>query len=314
MCPATGIASSPRVVARTTFALWGGRASVTVADESALDAAVSAVRRTVQAFDDACSSFRADSELTLVNASAGEPIVVGGLLLTAVRAALRAARETGGAVDPTVGQVLIAHGLLPRLSPTARARIERAPGHLTVTLDEVASSVQAPRGVCLDLGATAKALAADMAAAGAAAAGRCGVLVALCGDIAVAGEPPAGGWRVRVTDDHRRDDGAGQTVTITEGGLATSSVTVRRADDGVTHHLIDPGTGLATAGPWRTATVAARTCLEANTASTAAIVLGAGAPGWLRARGLPARLAGVDANVRHLGGWPTEGDDLCPRP
>ena len=310
MRQATGIASPARVGARSTFGLWGGRASVTVTDRSALDAAVSELRRTIDAFDDTCSSFRGDSELALVNGSAGEPIVVSPLLLTAVRVALRAARETGGAVDPTVGQALIAHGLSPRSGPAARPRIERAPGYLTVKLDEAASSVHLPRGVRLDLGATAKALAADMAAAAAAASGGCGVLVALCGDIAVAGEPPADGWRIRVTDDHRRDDGPGQTVTVTGGGLATSSVTVRRGDDGVSHHLIDPATGLATAGPWRTATVAAPTCVQANTASTAAIVLGASAPAWVEARQLPVRLAGGDAGVRHLGGWPTEGDDL----
>ena len=100
----------------------------------------------------------------------------------------------------------------------------------------------------MDLGATGKALAADMAAAAAASATGCGVLVSLCGDVAVAGDPPPDGWQIRVTDDHRHGNAPGQTVTISDGGLATSSVTVRPAGDGVTHHLIDPTTGLPTAG------------------------------------------------------------------
>jgi thiamine biosynthesis lipoprotein len=149
-----------------------------------------------------------------------------------------------------------------------------------------------------------------MAAAKATSAAGCGVLVSLCGDVAVAGDPPADGWQIRVTDDHRHSDAPGQTVTITGGGLATSSLTVRRGDDGVTHHLIDPTTGLPAAGPWRTATVAAPSCVEANTASTAAIVLGAKAPAWLEARRLPARLVGANATIRYTGGWPTGGDDL----
>jgi thiamine biosynthesis lipoprotein ApbE len=303
-------AVSRRTGARSEFALWGGEAAVVVADRSQLEHADAAVRRTVETFDLACSSFRADSELALVNASTGAPVVVSSLLLTAVRVALRAARETRGAVDPTVGQALIAHGVLPRPTRATTARIERVPGYAAVKLDEGASTIQVPRGVRLDLGATGKALAADMAAAAATSAAGCGVLVSLCGDVAVAGEPPADGWQIRVTDDHRHGDAPGQTVTISDGGLATSSAAVRRGDDGVTHHLIDPATGLPTAGPWRTATAAAGSCAEANTASTAAIVLGATAPTWLEARQLPCRLIGVDATVRYIGGWPTDGDDL----
>jgi thiamine biosynthesis lipoprotein len=299
-----------RAGGRRTFAVWGGKATVVVADRSGLERAEWKVKRTVEAFDAACSSFREDSELALVNASAGEPVVVSTLLMTAIRVALRAARNTLGAVDPTVGQALIAHGVVPRLSRGITPRLEPAPGYAAVQVDEASSSVLVPRGVRLDLGATAKALAADMAAVAAAAAAGCGVLVALCGDVAVAGDSPADGWQIRVTDDHRHGDDPGQTVTITDGGLATSSVTVRRGADGVTRHVIDPATGLGAAGPWRTATVVAPSCTDANTASTAAIVLGSTAPAWLETRQLPARLVSEDATVRYTGGWPTAGDDL----
>jgi thiamine biosynthesis lipoprotein len=303
-------ASPSRAVARSAFAVWGGQAVVVVSDPCGLETAVACVRRTVAAFDVACSSFRADSELALLNASAGEPVVVSSLLLTALQAALRAARQTHGAVDPTVGHALIAHGFNPQLPRVRTPRIERVSGYRAVKVDEVACSVELPRGVCLDLGATAKALAADMAAVAAASAAGCGVLVALCGDVAAAGASPAGGWKIRVTDDHRRDHGPGQTVTISDGGLASSSVTVRRGADVAAHHLIDPATGLPAAAHWRTASVAARSCLEANTASTAAIVLGLTAAAWLEDQYVPARLVGSDTAVRYIGGWPADGDDL----
>jgi thiamine biosynthesis lipoprotein len=302
--------TSPRTLACEVFPLWGGQASVTAPEPSQLRCAVGVVKQTVEAFDRACSSFRADSELAALNASAGQPVVVSSLLLTAVGEAVRAARETAGAVNPTVGRALIAHGFSPQLRSPGRPWIEPAPGYRAVVVDEVASTVHLPRGVCLDLGATAKALAADIGVSAAVSEAGCGILVALCGDIATAGEPPAGGWKIRVTDDHRARRGVGQTVTIRAGGIATSSTAVRRARDGVTHHLIDPATGLPTAGPWRTASVAARSCLEANTASTAAIVLGARATAWLEHRRLPARLVATDASVRYIGGWPTEEDDL----
>jgi thiamine biosynthesis lipoprotein len=135
------------------------------------------------------------------------------------------------------------------------------------------------------------------------------VLVSLGGDIAIAGAPPDDGWRVRVTDDHRAGVAApGQWITLRSGGLASSSTTARRW--GAFHHLLDPGTGLPTAGAWRTASVTAGSCLDANIASTAAIVRGTRAVQWLESLGLPSRLVGEDGSVRHLAGWPSEGDDL----
>lgn len=326
-------AASPARLGRTEFPLWGGRAVVATVEAAGLDAAVAHVKRAVAAFDVACSSFRDDSELALLNASPCEEVVVSTLLFTTVREALRAARQTGGAVDPTVGRALVALRINPalnaqprRIEPAPNAqplriepapnvqplRIEPAPGYAAVRLDERTGSITLPAGVELDLGATAKSLAADMAAAAATAAAGCGVLVGLCGDVAVAGTPPDGGWRIRVTDDHRDGDAPGQTVSIQAGGLATSSLTVRRTERGATtvSHLIDPHTGSSVEGPWRTASVTAGSCLDANTASTAAIVLGAGAPDWLEARRLPARLVGSDGNVRYVTGWPETGDDL----
>ncbi len=103
-----------------------------------------------------------------------------------------------------------------------------------------------------------------------------------------------------------RDDRAGQTITITEGGLATSGTTVRRWQRGDVelHHLLDPRTGRPVRSCWRTATVAAGSCVDANVAATAAIVLGFEAPAWLEARRLPARLVSVGGRVDAVAGWP----------
>ncbi len=74
------------------------------------------------------------------------------------------------------------------------------------------------------------------------------------------------------------------------------------------HHIIDPRTGTPADGPWRTVTVAAASCAEANAAATAAIVAGADAPGWLADHGLPARLITRDGQITRTGGWPEEED------
>jgi thiamine biosynthesis lipoprotein len=175
------------------------------------------------------------------------------------------------------------------------------------------STVRVAPGVTLDLGATAKALAADVAAAAATEAASCGVLVSFGGDLAIAGPAPVEGWRVRVTDDHRSGvDEPGQWISLRGGGLATSSTVARRwrTPTGTAHHLVDPSTGRPAAGAWRTVSVTAASCLDANIASTAAIIRGERAVPWLEALGLPSRLVRTDGTVRHVGGWPTEGDDL----
>jgi thiamine biosynthesis lipoprotein len=109
-----------------------------------------------------------------------------------------------------------------------------------------------------------------------------------------------------MADDHTATPEPGETVSIASGGLATSSTTVRRWSRGgiPVHHIIDPRTGLPAREVWRTVSVCAATCVDANTASTAAIVLGEHAPAWLARQGLPARLVRRDGGTVRIGGWP----------
>jgi FAD:protein FMN transferase len=301
------------------FEAFGTVAVVAASDPERLDTAVAAVTGVVDEFDRACSRFRPDSELSKLNAAAGEPVRVGPVLLEAVSAALRAARLTAGDVDPTVGAALIALGYDRTFESIGDAvapstPLAAVPGWRTVQVDLSASTVRLAPGVSLDLGATAKALAADHAAAAALEAAGCGVLVSFGGDLAMVGPAPDDGWRVRVTDDHRAGvDAPGQWITLWAGGLATSSSSVRRwrTDAGVAHHLIDPSTGGSVDSVWRTASVCAASCLDANIASTAAMVRGSRAVAWLEGLGLPSRLVRVDGTACHVAGWPSSGDELA---
>ena len=176
-------------------------------------------------------------------------------------------------------------------------------------MDGATATVQVPAGVTIDLGATAKALCSDRAARAIASSTGSGVLVSLGGDIAVAGPAPEEGWVVRVSHDHADPpEIGGPTVTIESGGLATSSTSVRRWIRGgkTMHHLIDPVTGAPAAEYWRTVSVAAGSCVDANIASCAAIIMGPAAPEWLNARRLPARLVAPGGGVTTVAGWPDE--------
>ncbi len=298
--------------AARSFPVWGMTGRLLVTDARRMEVAWSAVEAEIAAMGAACDRFRAGSELSRVNAAQGNAVRVSAMFAETLGHALDVAEATGGAVDPTVGGALIAAGY-DRDLDAVRSRSggryatpRPAAGWPVVELrGEV---VRVPRGVRLDLGATAKALAADRAASRAASAAGCGVLVGLGGDIAVSGPAPSDGWRVRVCDDHRAGPGEpGQIVTITDGGLATSSLTVRRwrRGDRVLHHIIDPATGAPAGAHWRTVSVAAASCLDANAASTAAMVKGRAAAGWLADRALPSRLVRLDGAALTVAGWPS---------
>ncbi|MEV7340008.1 FAD:protein FMN transferase [Streptomyces sp. NPDC093544] len=294
-------------------------------DPALLDSCNLLLARHLAEVDATCSRFRQDSELAALDGAEGRPVKVSPLLAEALAVALRAAEATDGAVDPTVGSAMNALGydrdfqLLQENGRPVRLTVRPVPGRRLVKLDRATCTVTVPAGVRLDLGATAKAWAADKAATMLAEAAGCGVLVSLGGDTAVAGEPPHGGWRVRVQDatgavDEIPANGSYATIGIRSGGLATSGTTVRRWRRGAhnLHHILDPHTGLPAQTPWRTVSVAAATCADANAASTAALVKGAGAERWLTRLGLPARLVANDGTVVTTPGWPTSPSPAHP--
>ena len=301
-------------VAVTSWKALGASVHVLTTDPGELVAAEMAVDETLREIDQAYSRFRDDSELSRLNAGAGRPVRVSQLLGRAIATALRAARLTDGAVDPTIGTAIKVVGYDDDFSRIAaddrpiRLHAWQVPGWRTIRFDEFSRRVLMPAGVELDLGSTGKALAADLAAHAAHAAIRAGgVLVSLGGDMATAGTPPPRGWRILVAEDSRvAPDGDGQVICIASGGVATSSTTVRRWRRGgtVLHHIIDPSTGLPTTGPWRTVTVVAANAVDANIAATAAIVQGEAAIDWLTARRLPARLVEDDGTIHYIGRWP----------
>ena len=286
---------------------WSCTVRMTLEDARALAPATADFTALLTKVDQIASRFRPDSALSIANSRAGKPTPVPKLLVDLVDAALQAAVQTDGAVDPTVGlamqrlgydrdiSLVESDGPSPDSSPRARTwrdvRLHREAGLLTV-----------PAGAALDLGATAKAYIADHAAQALASRYDTAVMVELGGDLAVAGHRPDG-WCVRVAE---REGDDGQLVLVRHGGLTTSTTTVRQWRRGgrPVHHIVDPRTGLPAEGPWRTVTVAAPRALAANVASTAAIVLGEAAVPWLETRGLDARLVDRDGNVHTTACWP----------
>jgi thiamine biosynthesis lipoprotein len=119
---------------------------------------------------------------------------------------------------------------------------------------------------------------------------------------------------VLIADEHRQTTRSApgafptQIVRLVSGAIATSSTACRqwRRAGSTMHHIVDPRTGQPAGGPWRTVSVAAATCAEANAAATAAIVSGEGAVEWLTLQGMPARLVSHVGTVLHVAGWPAD--------
>jgi len=325
-------ANAKAETAASAAASWralGTLVQLVVTEPRALAEARRLLEADLAAVDLACSRFRADSEICTLRAVRGPRATrgpqatvsqqVSPLLAEAIAVALRAAELTDGDVDPTVGAAMSAVGYDRDFEEIQRAgqteqpvTVRTVPGWREIRLD--GRTLTMPEGVQLDLGATAKAWAADRSAARIARQAGCGVLVSLGGDIAVAGSAPEGGWRIRVQDVTGSPDeppeGPYALVAIRDGGLATSSTRARRWQRGgdVLHHILDPRTGLPAEPVWRTVSVAAGTCADANAASTAAVIRGRAALGWLAKLGLPSRLVDATGAVFTVAGWPEDTD------
>jgi FAD:protein FMN transferase len=297
-----------------TWTTWGTYVRLATSPPSALAEAVRIAEAVLGEVDLACSRFRADSELVAANARAGRPVQVGPLLAAAMSVAIEAARETDGLVDPTLGQALVAVGydrdlaLLPAAAadPAGVPRPARtgAWGEIGLEPGPGGAMLTVPADCALDLGATGKAWAGDLVARAVADETGADVVLSLGGDVAVVGSTS---WPVAVSELADSSDEA-VVVQLGAGGLATSTTRARRWVRGglPRHHLLDPRTGEPTNGRWRTVTAYGRSAVAANTASTAAIVLGDDAWGWLVARDVAARLVALDGTVHRTPGWPAE--------
>jgi thiamine biosynthesis lipoprotein len=302
------IAAEQAAFAATEWHRWSTEMQIVVTDPEALAVARLEVDAELDAVEAAASRFRPDSEINTLATSPGQPTEVSDVLADLLDAALTAARLTDGDVDPTMGAALIALGydhnfVAPTDAPPLAGSMTIPATWSMITLQ--GRQVTVPRGVVLDLGATAKAVAADRCARRVHLATGCGALINLGGDIATAGTAPDGGWQLLVLDG---DADPASSIALPGGAALATSSTVRRRwrnGDDLVHHIIDPRTGRSADPVWRTVSVAAQTCFAANTVSTAAVVRGWRALEWIAALGMTARLVDANMGVHIVGGWPS---------
>ncbi|MEO7754464.1 MAG: FAD:protein FMN transferase [Terracoccus sp.] len=328
--PVTPVAPPPASTVAPVLAGVAGVASwralgtyvhLRTADPDLIGSARAIAEHVLDAVDVACSRFRGDSDLTRANRATG-PVAVSPVLVGAVRVALEAAEVTDGLVDPTLGRLLEAAGydrtftMVHAHDPTPVALPQRRASWREVRVTD--ATLEVPPTVSLDLGATGKAYAADLVALALCRLLPTAVVVSVGGDVrAAAPEPSDSGsaagvaWPVELGRSLAEVD-AGRpvaSVRVEDGGIATSSATVRRWERGGRqwHHVLDPRTGEPAAGPWVTVTALGPTCVAANTATTAALVLGHDAPDWLERHEVAALLVHADGALLRTPAWLAAG-------
>ncbi len=293
------------------FTTWGLSGTLATEHPGAMDYATSRLWHWINEIDRACNRFRPSSELARLNERTGEPIAISPTLERAVRAALDAAAATDGLCTPTVLGALLAWGYdrdfdeIRVRDVWARPIATLTPPYTDVAFDADTHTIRLAPGCRLDLGASAKALVADVVADEVAERG--GVVVEVGGDVAVRGSGPDGPWVIG-TSASLRIRGNEPRVAVAGGGVATSSLTARtwRVDGREVSHIIDPRTGAPAQGPYATATVAAASCVTANAFATAALLWGENASYHIAQAGWSARLVRRDGTVDYVGGWPAE--------
>ncbi|MFZ1062992.1 MAG: FAD:protein FMN transferase [Acidimicrobiales bacterium] len=292
------------------FEVWGMSGSLHVEHPRHGDFARQRLWYWLDAVDASCNRFRRDSELSRLNEGHGHAVTVSETFARCLGAALESARLTDDLCDPTVLDALVSLGYDRDYDELVGATVmvqdsRPAPGIGAISFDPDERRVLLKDGCLLDLGASAKALAADLVADELAEYG--GVVVEIGGDVALRGSGPDGPWVIGVADrlELRGDE---PRVSQRGGGIATSSTTTRTwfAKGSTYNHIIDPRTGSCASGPYATATVSASSCVIANAFATAALLWGEEAGYHVAQAGWSARLVRHDGRVELVGGWPQE--------
>jgi thiamine biosynthesis lipoprotein len=198
--------------------------------------------------DKLMSSYKPDSELSQVNASAAAgPIMVSNELLTMIGQALKYSGMTDGAFDITYASAGQFYDYRTRRKPDSQQLSEALPAidYRHVRLDTVGSTVQFLRpGVRIDLGGIAKGYAIDRSIAILQAAGVRNALVSAGGDTRVIGRHWEHPWKVGIRDPRNRD-GIVSIIPLEDAAISTSGDYERYFEENGKryHHILNPGTG-----------------------------------------------------------------------
>jgi FAD:protein FMN transferase len=285
-------------VSRTEDGTMGTRIAVELwsEDRAAGERAIDAVMLEMRRIDAAMSTYKADSEVSRVNALAARaPVKISAELFDLLATAVEYSRITDGAFDITYASVGFMYDFRSRVHPSEQQIAQALPAvnYRHLLLDRATLSVRFSQpGVRIDLGGIAKGYAVDRGIAILQQHGITRALVSAGGDSRIIGDRFGKPWIIGIRHpDHRNE--VIVRLPLVDTAFSTSGDYEHYFDEqGVRyHHIIDPRTGHS-ASRVRSATVLAPTATRTDGLSKTAFVLGAEA-----AIRIYERLGDVDAII-----------------
>lgn len=265
-------------------------------DDDVAAAALDAVIAEMHRIDRTMSPHRPDSELSRINAQAGQaPVAVSGELFALLARSLAYSRQSGGAFDITYASVGHLFDYRSGARPTDE-QIDRARGaigwqHLQLDCRDRTVRFGRP-GMRIDLGGFAKGHAVDNATAILRGLGIRHAIVSAGGDSRVIGDRRGAPWTVGIRHPRRPSEMAA-VLPLVDCAISTSGDYERCFDEGSVrwHHIVDPRTGRSP-DQLHSVTILADDGLTAEALSKTVFVLGV-------ERGLPLveAVPGADAVV-----------------
>lgn len=266
---------------RTEDGIMGTRISVELWADNKLqaDQALDRVFDEMRRIDQTMSTYKPESEVSRVNATAAQrPVVISAELFGLLATAVEYSRITGGAFDITYASVGFMYDFRSRVKPTDKdiAAALPAVNYRFLELDKATSTVHFARpGVRIDLGGIAKGHAVDRGIAILQGLRIEHASVTAGGDTRIIGDRMGAPWIVgiRHPDDKTK---VIARIPLVDTAISTSGDYERYFDEnGVRyHHIIDPASGHS-ASKVRSATILAPTATRTDGLSKTAFVLGA---------------------------------------
>lgn len=238
-------------------------------------------------WEQALSRFRIDSELSRINASAGQHCPVSPVVWDVLALAREAGLSSRGLVNPLILEDLVHAGYdrpfdlmhsgldaaVSPISPGFRT-MEALPALDSIIIDASTHTICLPPGTGLDFGGVAKGWAANEAVHRLAPTAP--ALVSAGGDVAVSGPRRDGEpWCIGV-EDPRGSDEYLELLYVESGGVATSGKDHRHWQRSglFQHHIIDPRTRQPAVTDILAATVVASTVMRAEALAKAVLISG----------------------------------------
>jgi thiamine biosynthesis lipoprotein len=247
-------------------------------DAAQADSLIAAVMQEMRRIDSLMSTYKPDSQLSLVNATAAiTPVAVNPELFALIRRALAYSEITHGAFDITYASAGKYYDYRKGVKPTEAQLAAALPAidYHHVRLDADTGTVAFTQaGVYIDLGGIAKGYAVDRGMEILRRGGVENALISAGGDSLVIGKRWERPWYIGIRDP-RNKAGIVTMIPLEDAAISTSGDYERYfEEDGVRyHHILDPGTGKSTHSV-RSTSIIGSTATDTDALSTSVFVLG----------------------------------------